>query len=221
MAAAVAATALGACAHRSATPPPLPPLTRIRVLPVTAPDRFYTYNNMVAGFIGASIANRIKSNLFTEKMEAERRALGPKMTAALIDALKNKGYSAEAMPLPAGAATADDIDVAKLPPGDPVLYAQFGEAGMDSARFSSVYLPRLNLGASLTRPGSADELFSTSLYYGADARGEADWSLPAAPRFQFPDFEALMDRTPEVVASFDDGIRRMAERVAQQLKNRG
>ena len=215
--AAIAALALAGCGHRT-PPPPKPVLTRIQVLPVTSPDRLYTYNNWVAGLLWASIANRVKTNLFDEKMEAERKAMGPKMTAALVEALREQGYEAEVIAVPSGYKDADYVDVTRLPTRDPVLYAQFGETGMDSGRLSSYYLPRVNIGATLSAPASGDALFSTSLYYGADASGNAAWSIEAEPRFRFPNFDALMERTPEVIESYDTGMRLMARRVAQQLK---
>ena len=98
-----------------------------------------------------------------------RKAMGPKMTSALIDALREQGYEAEVIAVPSGYKDADYVDVTRLPTRDPVLYVQFGETGMDSGRLSSYYLPRVNIGATLSAPDSGDTLFSTSLYYGADS----------------------------------------------------
>ena len=89
---ALAVAALTGCASKPA--PPRPPLTRIMVLPVAPPDRFWAYNNMVGGVIATSIANRVKSNLFSEKMEGERKLMGRKLTAALIEQLRAEGYDA-------------------------------------------------------------------------------------------------------------------------------
>lgn len=216
--AAAGAGELPACGHRGPPPPPKPALTRILVLPATSPDRFYTYNNWVGGLLWSSIANRVKTNLFDEKMEAQRKTLGPKMTTALVEALRAAGYDADIIAVPARYKDADYVDVTQLPTRDPVFYLQFGETGMDSGRLSSYYLPRLNVGATLTAPASGDTLFTTSLYYGADAGSNKDWGIEAEPQFRFPDFDALMNRTPEVVESFEVGMQAMARRIVQQLK---
>ena len=55
-------------------------------------------------------------------------------------------------------------------------------------------------------------------HYGADARGEASWSVPADPRYTYPDFEALMDQTARVVEGYDVALRAIAKKVATEVR---
>ena len=201
---------------------PKPVVKKILVLAVMPPDRFWTYNNWVLGFaaIPSAVANRIKSNIFEEKMVAEREAMGPKLTAALVEQLRKQGYEAEVLDWP-GRKDPDTIDIGKLPGTDPVLHVYFGDTGMDSARLSRYYQPRVNISVDLVGRGELGSLYGESIYYGADARGEASWSVPAPERYRFPDFASLVDRPADVVASLDAGIQGLAQRVARNIKDQG
>ncbi|MEJ8853969.1 hypothetical protein WKW79_05285 [Variovorax robiniae] len=220
-AAALGAVALTGCSRSSMPEAPRPVVRKILVMPVLPPDRFWTYNNWVLGFaaIPSAVANRIKSNIFEEKMVAERQAMGPKLTAALVEHLRREGYDADVL----GYQPKDPytLDIDKLPGTDPVLHVYFGDTGMDSARLSSFYQPRVNISANLVGRGDVGSLYEESIYYGADARGEASWSVPAPERFRFPDFASLVDRPAEVVASLDAGIQGLAQRVARNIKDQG
>jgi len=201
---------------------PKPVVKKILVLAVMPPDRFWTYNNWVLGFaaIPSAVANRIKSNIFEEKMVAEREAMGPKLTAALVEQLRKQGYEAEVLDWP-GRKDPYTIDIGKLPGTDPVLHVYFGDTGMDSARLSRYYQPRVNISVDLVGRGELGSLYGESIYYGADARGEASWSVPAPERYRFPDFASLVDRPADVVASLDAGIQGLAQRVARNIKDQG
>ncbi|WP_218508980.1 hypothetical protein [Variovorax sp. dw_308] len=217
-AAALGGVALTGCSRSSMPEAPRPVVKKILVLPVLPPDRFWTYNNLIRGVIASAIANRIKSNIFDEKMASERNAMGPKLTAALVEQLRRQGYDAEVLDWP-DRKDPYAVDIDKLPGTAPVLHVYFGEAGMDSAKFSRYYQPRVNISVDLVGRGTVGSLYGESIYYGADARGEASWSVPAPERFRFPDFESLVDRPAEVVASIDAGIQGLAQQVARNIKD--
>ncbi|MEJ8848764.1 hypothetical protein [Variovorax rhizosphaerae] len=223
-AAALGAVALTGCSRSSMPEAPRPVVKKILVLPVLPPDRFWTYNNWVLGFaaIPSAVANRIKSNIFDENMVAERKAMGPKLTTALVEQLRREGYDAEVLEWP-GRNPADpySIDIDKLPGTDPVLHVYFGDTGMDSARLSRYYQPRVNISVDLVGRGKVGSLYGETIYYGADSRGEASWSVPAPERFRFADFASLVDRPAEVIASLDAGIQGLAQRVARNIKEQG
>jgi hypothetical protein len=90
---------------------------------------------------------------------------------------------------------------------------------MDSARFSSFYLPRLSIGATLSSVPAGDTLASSYPRYGADAKANAEGSIEAEARFRFPDFDALMNRTSDVIDSFDAGIQKLAQHVVRDIRN--
>lgn len=215
----LAAAGLAGCARSRLPAAPKPALTRIRVLPVTPPERFYTYNNIFLGGPATTIANNIKSGYFNAQMEAERQTMGNKLTTALVQQLRLAGYQPQLLVWPGrDPADPNDIDYGKLPESDPVLHVYFEDAGMDSSRLSSSYVPRVNISASLIGRSGGATLYGESIYYGADTRGDKSWSVPAPERFKFPDYAAVLERTQEIVASYDHGIDALAQRVARKLK---
>jgi hypothetical protein len=213
--------ALSGCARVPVAPPaPQAPVTRVMVLPVMPIDRFYTENKGIPiGVLWQSIADRVKSNNFTDDMDAARKAMGPAMTAALVKELKAQGYEAEVMEgVERPADSPDDIDYERLPGTDPVLHVYFSEVGMYSSRFSLDYIPRVNVSAHLTRPKADDALYGESIYYGADSRGEASWSIPADPRHKWPSYTTLSSQPEAVAESYEVAINALAARIAANIR---
>ena len=88
---------------------------------------------------------------------------------------------------------------------------------MYSARFSKGYVPRVNLSAYLVRGQTEDSLYSETLYYGADANGEASWSVPANPDHRWSSFNELFEHPQEVARSYDYAIDALAKKIAQNV----
>lgn len=208
------------CAAPSAPPEPKPHVARIRVLPVMPIERLYTDNKGIpVGVLWQAIADRVKSNDFTQRMESTRLGLGPKFTAALVESLKAEGFEASVMEgVERPPKSPENIDYTRRPAGDPILHVYIPELRMYSSRFSLDYIPRVNVSALLMRAQSDDAIYSESLYYGADSRGTASWSIPADPRFKWPSFSALVER-PEVVAeSYEAAVSAIAHRIAANIR---
>jgi hypothetical protein len=183
-------------------------------------DRLHTDNKGIpVGILWQAIADRVKSNDFTQRMESTRLGLGPKFTDALVESLKAVGFEASVMEgVERPPAKPESIDYTRLPAGDPVLHVYIFELGMYSSRFSLDYVPRVNVSASLMRAQSDDAIYSESLYYGADSRGIASWSIPADPRFKWPSFDALVEK-PEVVAeSYETAVSALARKIATNIR---
>jgi hypothetical protein len=157
-------------------------VARVLVVPVAAIDKMHAENKGIPlGVLWQSIADRIKSSDFNERMETARKEMKPKLTAALARQLIAQGYEAQAADGTAGRVAGINVDESKMAPTDAVLRISFNEVGMYSARFSKDYVPRVNLSAYLVRGQTEDSLYNETLYYGADSSGEASWSLPANP----------------------------------------
>jgi hypothetical protein len=169
-------------------------------------DRLHTDNKGIpVGILWQAIADRVKSNDFTQRMESTRLGLGPKFTDALVESLKAVGFEASVMEgVERPPAKPESIDYTRLPAGDPVLHVYIFELGMYSSRFSLDYVPRVNVSASLMRAQSDDAIYSESLYYGAG--------------FKWPSFDALVEK-PEVVAeSYETAVSALARKIATNIR---
>ena len=78
---------------------------------------------------------------------------------------------------------------------DAVLHVYYHRVGLYSGRFSTDYLPRVNIGATLYSTERKEELYGEHLYYGVDARAGKDWSVTSDPRYAWPSFEAVMEKS--------------------------
>lgn len=218
-----AAVVLVGCASRPVTPAPA--FKAIAVIPVASPESIYTQNRMLAAplvpvLIAGSIANRIKTNEFNERMTVARVALGPKFTEILIEELRAQGFSAYALDRFArDPAAPDSINYETLPTDDAVLHVWFSDLSMDSPRTSTDYLPRVNVDASFYPKRDAFD-HQTYFYfrYGTDASGSnKPWSIPSDLKYRYPNFESLMSRADEVAESWHVAAREMARRIASGL----
>jgi hypothetical protein len=214
---------LAGCARSPVTPdePVQPPtVRRILVIPVTPIAKLHTENKGIPiGVLWQSIADRIKSSDFNDRMETMRKDMGSKLTAALVKQLRTQGYEAEVIEgIRRPASSPDNIDYTRLPVTDPVLHIYFNEVGMYSARFSMDYVPRVNLSAYLIRPQDADTLYGETIYYGADSRGNASWSVPADARHRWASFDEMVGKPQEVTGSYDAAVEALAARIAQNIR---
>jgi len=211
---------LAGCGSRPATAPELPTVTRIMVIPVAPIDKLHTENKGVPlGVLWQSIADRVKGSEFNERMEAVRKDMGPKMTAALVQQLNAQGYQAQALEgVSRPAASPDHIAYGKLPTSEPVLHVYFNEVGMYSARFSTDYVPRVNLSVDLMTGSDHDSVYSETIYYGADASGESSRSVPANARDRWGSFGELVAKQQEVTRSYDDAVNALATRIARNIR---
>jgi hypothetical protein len=208
------------CARSPVTPVQQAPVARVMVVPVAPIDKMHTENKGIPlGVLWQSLADRIKSSDFNERMEATRKDMGPKLTAALVRQLTVQGYEAQVVEGASARPAQSAIDESKLPPTNAVLRVYLNEVGMFSARFSRDYVPRVNLSAYLVRGETEDSLYSETLYYGADATNEkASWSVPANPDHHWSSFNELFEHPQEVAQSYDHAVNALATRIAQNIR---
>lgn len=222
-----AALVLGGCASPS-PPEPRPEIRRIAVIPIVPPEQFYTDNKSLAlllfplpTLVAEPFLNRRKSTLFNEKMEGLRAQLGTKLTDEVLQALKAEGFEASIVhDVKRPHNDPEGVEYASLDPKDAVLRVGFSTVGMHSSRFSNDYQPRVNAWASLlARPDPKAWAAEDYFYYGADASRTADaWNIPAAEKYRYPTFEALIDKADEVSEGYDFALRDLAQHIAKQLR---
>ena len=213
-------TLLSGCASRGAKPVDAAPITQVMVLPVAPVQKLYTENKGIpVGVLWQGIADRIKSNAFTESMEATRNAMALALTTALLKELNGSGFDAQLMEgVARPASSLDDIDYPKLATVLPVLHVYFEDVGMYSSRFSLDYIQRVNVTAHLVRPQDEDSIYSETVYYGADAGSKASRSIPSDPRYKWPSFDALIQQPKEVSDAYGAAIAAIASKIAVNLR---
>ncbi len=220
LAACAGTLALVACGSSPRTPPPLPTVTRIMVIPVAPIAKLHTENKGIPlGVLWQSIADRVKGADFNERMESVRKDMGPKLTAALVEQLNAQGYQAqvlEGVARPAG--SPDNIDLAKLPTSLPVLHVYFNEVGMLSARFSNDYVPRVNVSGYLMRSRNDDTVWTDTIYYGADASGDTPTSVPGNPAYRWSSFGEMVGQPQAVAQGYDAAVTALALRIAKNIR---
>jgi hypothetical protein len=190
------------------------------VIPVMPIAKLHTENKGVPlGVLWYSIADRIKSSDFNERMEVTRKGMGPKLTDALVRQLNAQGFEARVLEgVARPTASPDRIDYKGLPTANPVLHVFFYDVGMYSARFSRDYVPRVNVGAYLVRPRSEAELYDATIYYGADSSGNSSTSVPADARYHWSSFDEIVGNPQEVAGSYDDAVNALAVKIAQKIR---
>lgn len=219
----VSVLALSGCASHVTTPRPT--FKEIAVIPVTSPTSIYTENRMLAAplipaMIASSVANRLKTNEFNERMARARDALGPRFTQMLVEELRAQGFSAHVFDTFTRSSKApDDINYDKLPTQDAVLHIWFTDVSMDSPRTSSDYVPRVNIEARFYPKRNVPYEHQLYLYYryGTDANGEKSWSIPSDPKYRYANFDSLMRGADSVAESWEMAMREMARRIAHDL----
>ena len=212
-------TLLSGCASR-AKPVDAPPITQVMVLPVAPVKKLYTENKGIpVGVLWQGLADRIKSNAFTESMEVTRNAMALALTTALLKELNGSGFDAQLLKgVARPASSPDDIDYPKLPTVLSVLHVYFDEVGMYSSRFSLDYIPRVNVTAHLVRPQDEDSIYSETVYYGADAGSKASRSIPSDPQYKWPSFDALIQQPREVSDAYGAAVAAIASKIAVNLR---
>ncbi|RTQ31926.1 hypothetical protein EJP69_24935 [Variovorax gossypii] len=190
------------------------------VIPVTPITKMHTENKGIPlGILWQSLADRIKSSDFDKLMETARRDMGPKLTVALVRELIAQGYDAQVLEgVVRPANSPDRIDYSRLPTTDPVLHIYLNEVGMYSARFSMDYVPRVNLSAYLLRPSNEDEIYSETIYYGADSNGNTSSSIPADARHHWSSFNEMYEHPEQVSQSYDVAIDALAAKIAANIR---
>lgn len=201
-----------------------PVLEKIVILAVDNPKKLYTENRtplsavLIPGWI-EPLHNWQNTKDFNLKMEETRLGMGKKMNAALMEEFANEGYKVEFIEGPKG--PPDDpetVEYGQLGTDGPILHLWFETVGMYSGKTSLDYTPRVNVTVYLVHPKDEEYLYSETLYYGADSRGEDYWSIPADPKYKYRSAAALLEKSSEVAEIYDEAITKIAQHLAKEFK---
>ncbi|NUZ04726.1 hypothetical protein [Piscinibacter koreensis] len=223
----LAALVLAGCASRPAAPElPKPVVKTVGLLPVAEPAEITLENlNAISLFspitsVGFAQDSRVKNRQLVEKLTAQKLALGGELTAHLTQALEKSGYRVVLLTdVPRKPDDPDYIEYEKVKTdADAVLHVYYHRVGLYSGRFSIDYLPRVNIGATLYSTQRKEELYGEYLYYGVDAREGKDWAVVADPRYAWPSFDVVMEKSEEIGNVFKTGGRLLVDRLIPQLR---
>ncbi|MGB0127915.1 MAG: hypothetical protein WBP72_09770 [Rhodocyclaceae bacterium] len=220
---------LGACARNKAEPPeevaaPRQSLGTITLVPVESPKKLFTDNRgiPVVGFVWTGIANTImdktKSAEFDAKHGAYRGQIGERLTQAVQQELKARGFPVRMANQDQVRRDKDNVlNLEGFPDDEVVLDVQIDSFGMYSGRLSANYLPMVNTSIVLAKPRGKEPLLEAWYAYGAEADSTGDGYIQSDKRYAFPSFADLMAQPVLVVESFDEGIKKTAMHLAQDL----
>jgi hypothetical protein len=207
------------------------PVKKIALVMVMDPPRLSVENRGSAlqflAFAGYFVEKKIedgKSDRLTSSLRNLSLKFGEEMSTALQIELVRMGYEVSII-----------TDV-KRPFDDPetilyesiktdadaILSARYTDVGLYSGQFSKSYLPRLNVYVEmLPAKDQDDDLYSQSIYYGADASKADKGKIPSDPKYSYESFELAMEKQSEVAESFRAGIHAIAVQVARQIRHNG
>jgi hypothetical protein len=207
-----------------------PQVKKIVVVMVMDPPRFVVENKggplmllAIPGYIIKKSMDSNKSDVLTLGLQSAELKMGREMSSALRAELARKGYDVSiTTDVKRAYDDPESISYESIKTdADAILSARFSEAGLYSARFSTNYIPRLNLDVEMLAAKGKAELYSQKISYGADASKATDDQIPCDPKYAYGSFDLAMENQPEVAESFRAGIRAIATRVAQQVRQNG
>jgi hypothetical protein len=217
---------MGCASHSRISPPPIPAIHRIAIVPPTDPH-WFTFENAAppVGYPFQFWVNKIDSHSkayrFNEVIEPGKLALAEGITDLVKQKLRERGFEVEILrDVSRHADDPDNIDeehVASTVDADAVVHVWIDEVGMYSSHLSTKYIPRVNIRGTLWAKGSADSLFSDEVDYGVDARKGKSWAIFPDERYRWRSFDELMSNMEEVRTAYTTGARLAAMKLADQL----
>ena len=222
----VVGVALAGCAAKT----PLtdkPVVRKIALIPASEPLEFTLGNATAFAFIsplvetGIMLSAKAKAKEFSQKMAARHVVLAPRLTTIVVDSLRAAGYTVDVLDdIARDPEDPDDIDYGKLETdAEVIVQLRIREVGVFSPRSSSDYhLPRVNVDGKLYIHALDDAPYDETLYYGVDAQSGNAGAIKADAKLKYANFDAVMAKTDELQATFENATDALARLLATQLK---
>ncbi len=220
---------IAACASKSGKPeepePPQPVIKSISVIAATTP-KVYTLENVSALQFLFPIAatfnyvdSKEKAKVFNEKLNAQGSNLGSELTQLVVDELRKQGYSVKVLDnVTRPGDYPDNIDYKNVDYGtDALLHVAFKEVGLYSSRTSVNYLPRVVIKGIFFVKGQKNNFYHQDIYYGADAKKGAYWSVVADESIFYPSFDNVIAKIDDVRATFGIGTALIGKKITMQI----
>jgi hypothetical protein len=220
------------CATQRATDAPTPAgpaIKKIAIIPITNPRQFEVDKRggplafLPGGGVWRELETSGKSSAFTRKMRnLGFTNIGETLTVKLKESLEKYGYEIVLLStkkVRIDIEHPDDIANEKIETdADAILNVWVEVVGAFSLFSSTVYRPQLNVGVKLMGVGPTGEKFyGDSIVYGAHAGKNDDNEIVSDKKYAYQNYDALMERAPEVIESLQIGIDALAARIAANL----
>jgi hypothetical protein len=201
------------------------PVRSVALVPAADPIEYtITSRTAVAIFIpiasaGAWADARDKTRAFTALTKSRQPAYGAYLSSLVADRLRAAGYQVRLIePEHRDPADPDGVDLEALVFDEDIgMQLQFDTMGFFSGMGTLGFAPKVNVDAHSFLRSGAENPFSTTIYYGVDARPNKDWAIMASDTANIPSFEVLMGEPERVDAVYRDALNLLAERVATQF----
>ena len=182
---------------------------------VTADSGITTLRRLASG--GYAADRRPRGALFTARLAAAGFAPGRRLTEAVAEALRGRGYVVRVVPAAPGRPDDPAGAGAPLARNGALLRLLAPQIGFHTPAMSLACLPRLNATAVMSVGGRAAPLYDATLHYGVDARPGRPWAIVADAAFAYADFDAVLADLGGVQAGFSAGLRQVGARMAEQI----
>ena len=201
------------------------PVRSVALVPAADPIEYTLTSRTAAALLiplasaGASLDARDKTRAFTALTKARQPAYGAYLSTLVADRLRAAGYQVRLIePEHRDPEDPDGVDLEALVFDEDIgMQLQFDTMGFFSGMGSLAFVPKVNVDAHSFLRSGAENPFSTTIYYGVDARPNKDWAIMAPDTANIPSFEILMGEPERVDAVYRDALKLLAERIANQF----
>lgn len=201
------------------------PVRSVALVPAADPIEYtLTSRTAVALFVPIASAgvwadSREKTRAFTALTKSRQPAYGAYLSTLVAERLRAAGYQVRLIePENRNPEDPDGVDLEALVFDEDIgMQLQFDTMGFFSGMGSMGFAPKVNVDAHSFLRSGAENPFSTTIYYGVDARPNKDWAIMAPDAANIPSFEVLMGEPERVDAVYREALKLLAERIATQF----
>lgn len=206
------------------------PISKIAVVAIQDPARLSVDNRggpldllALPGFLITKKIKEERSEVLASTLKNNSLKLGSEMSIALTEQLSGAGYVVELLKdVKRPADDPDEIDYEHLTTdAEAILIARYTDVGLYSGQFSNKFVPRLNLTIEVVAKKDQSDLYSQTIYYGADARKLSEDQIPSGPKYSYSSFDDAIEQQSGLVEGLRAGIQQIASQVAKQMRSQG
>jgi hypothetical protein len=201
------------------------PVRSVAIVPAADPIEYTLTSRTAAALIfpiasaGVSMDARDKTRAFTAITKSRQPAFGSYLSTLVAERLRAAGYQVRLIePERRDPEDPDGVDLEALVFDEDIgMQLQFDTMGFFSGMGTMGFAPKVNVDAHSFLRSGAETQFSTTIYYGVDARPNKDWAIMAADTANIPSFEILMGEPERVDTVYREALKLLAERIAAQF----
>lgn len=223
-----AVTPLATQGTRSPLTPPNDGTRRLAsmvLVPVAAPSQLYADNRAKpwADRIWARMTDETESRrlyeTFSSKYAGYRLQAGKRLTEALHRELQRQGFTVRvASPDEVKRNRDQEIRLRNFRGHDAVLDFQIYDFAMYAQPKDPSFRPIIRSSAVMLNPQAKEQtLLEASYRYGTSPQDDGEHQIPVDDRFAFRSITDLLDRSGLVEEAFDEGLRKIAQKVATDV----